>query len=98
VFLQWLGGYYVGHVIRGASHTYGFFAVVIGLLSWMYLLAQWVVLAAEVNVVRYDKLWPRTFFGNALRVHDRRALVREVEAAARRKEQVVRVGFDDHAG
>jgi YihY family inner membrane protein len=95
VFLQWLGGYYVGHVIRGASHTYGFFAVVIGLLSWMYLLAQWVVLAAEVNVVHYDRLWPRTFFGNALRVHDREALVREVEAAARRREQVVRVHFDD---
>lgn len=97
VFLQWLGGYYVDHVITGASQTYGFFAVVIGLLSWMYLLAQWVILAAEVNVVRHDHLWPRTFFGNALRARDREALVREVEAAARRREQVVSVHFDNRA-
>ena len=38
--LHLLGGYYVAHQIRGASQVYGTFAVVIGLLSWLYLGAQ----------------------------------------------------------
>jgi uncharacterized BrkB/YihY/UPF0761 family membrane protein len=95
VALQWLGGFYVDHVIEGASHTYGFFAVVIGLLSWMYVLAQWVVLAAEINVVRHDRLWPRTFLGDTLREHDREALVRYAKVQERRPEQVVNVDFED---
>lgn len=93
VFLQWLGGFYVARVIENASHTYGFFAVVIGLLSWMYVLAQWVVLAAEVNVVRHDHLWPRTFLGDTLREHDREVLVRYAKVQERRPEQVVDVSF-----
>ncbi|HEV3364050.1 MAG TPA: YihY/virulence factor BrkB family protein [Acidimicrobiia bacterium] len=93
VFLQWLGGFYVARVIENASHTYGFFAVVIGLLSWMYVLAQWVVLAAEVNVVRHEHLWPRTFLGDTLRKHDREALVRYAKVQERRPEQVVDVHF-----
>jgi YihY family inner membrane protein len=95
VGLQWLGGFYVDRVMDGASHTYGFFAAVIGLLSWMYLLAQWVVLAAEVNVVRHDRLWPRTFFGDTLREHDREALVRYAKVQERRREQVVDVRFEE---
>jgi len=95
VGLQWLGGFYVDRVMDGASHTYGFFAAVIGLLSWMYILAQWVVLAAEVNVVRHDRLWPRTFFGDTLREHDRKALVRYAKVQERRHEQVVDVRFEE---
>src|SRR5205823_3939788 len=59
VVLQALGGYYVGHQLKGAGETYGTFAVVIGLLSWLYLQAQVSLLAAEVNVVRIEGLWPR---------------------------------------
>ena len=98
VGLQWLGGFYVDRVIEGASHTYGFFAVVIGLLSWMYILAQWVVLAAEINVVRHAHLWPRTFFGDTLRKHDREVLVRYAKVEERRPQQVVDVHFDDSEG
>ncbi len=58
--LQSLGGYYVNHQIRGASQTYGTFAVVIGLLSWLYLGAQFSLFAAEINVVRSERLWPRS--------------------------------------
>ena len=95
VGLQWLGGFYVDRMVDSAGHTYGFFAAVIGLLSWMYLLAQWVVLAAEVNVVRHDHLWPRTFFGDALRERDREALVRYAKVQERRHEQVVDVRFEE---
>jgi membrane protein len=63
VLLQLVGGYYVNHVVKGAQDTYGFFAVVIGLLSWMYLQAQVAVLAAEINVVRHRRLWPRSLPG-----------------------------------
>ena len=94
VLLQWLGGLYVDRLMDGASHTYGFFAAVIGLLSWMYILAQWVVLAAEVNVVRHDHLWPRTFFGDRLGDRDREALVRYAKVQERRPEQVVDVRFE----
>ena len=61
--LQAIGGYYVGHQLKGASQTYGMFAVVIGLLSWLYLQAQITVLAAEINVVRKHRLWPRKLQG-----------------------------------
>lgn len=94
VALQWLGGFYVDRVLTNANQAYGFFAAVIGLLSWMYILAQWVVLAAEVNVVRHDRLWPRTFFGDTLREHDRQALVRYAKVQERRQEQVVDVRFE----
>ena len=46
------GGYLVGHNLKHASEVYGFFAVVLGLLSWLYLGAQLTLYAAEVNVVR----------------------------------------------
>ena len=38
--LQTLGGYIVDHQLRHASGTYGVFAIVIGLLSWIYLAAM----------------------------------------------------------
>lgn len=62
VVLQSLGTLYVTHTLKGAQKTYGTFAGVIGLLSWMYLLAQVTMLAAEINVVRHRRLWPRTLF------------------------------------
>ena len=49
--LQTLGGYYVGHALKHASNVYGTFALVIGLLSWIYLAAHITLLAAEANVV-----------------------------------------------
>ena len=61
--LQAVGGYYVSHQLKGASQTYGVFAVVIGLLSWLYLQAQITLLAAEINVVKKCRLWPRKLQG-----------------------------------
>jgi uncharacterized BrkB/YihY/UPF0761 family membrane protein len=43
-----------------ASATYGTFALVIGLLSWLYLASTVTLLAAELNVVRSRRLWPRS--------------------------------------
>jgi YihY family inner membrane protein len=60
--LQHLGGYYVEHVVRHAQETAGLFAFVLGLLAWLYLGGQVTLLAAEINVVRARRLWPRSFF------------------------------------
>ncbi len=58
--LQSLGGLYVAHVLKNASATYGTFATVIGLLTWLYLGARLVVYAAELNSVLYRRYWPRS--------------------------------------
>jgi membrane protein len=60
--LQHVGGFYVDHVVRHAKETSGLFAFVLGLLTWLYLGGQVTVLAAEMNVVRARRLWPRKLF------------------------------------
>jgi membrane protein len=57
--LQTFGVAYVGHVVRGASATNGVFALVLGLLAFFYVTAVAVVLCAEINVVRVERLYPR---------------------------------------
>jgi len=54
------GAYYVDHVLRGATATYGLFGIVLGLFAWIYLGALVFVLGAEVNSVRVEHLWPRS--------------------------------------
>jgi YihY family inner membrane protein len=95
--LQSLGGVYVNHVVKGQNQAYGTFAVVLGLLSWLYLAAQVVVLSAEVNVVRARRLWPRHLFGPPDET-DRRALEHLAKEEERVREQRVDVEFDDAAG
>jgi len=58
--LQFVGTFLVEHQLRHTSQVYGVFAVVLGLLAWLFLLAQLTLYAAEINVVRARRLWPRT--------------------------------------
>ncbi|MCG5434430.1 YihY/virulence factor BrkB family protein [Mycobacterium sp. MYCO198283] len=57
--LQWFGAVYVGNVVRGASVTNSIFALVLGLLAFLYLVAVSLVLTAELNAVRVNRLYPR---------------------------------------
>jgi membrane protein len=57
--LQTFGVTYVRHVVKDASAINGVFAVVLGLLAFFYLTAVVVVLCAEINVVRVERLYPR---------------------------------------
>jgi membrane protein len=57
--LQALGAYYVGHELKHATEVYGLFGLVLGLIAWLSLESLVVVLAAEINVVRAKRLWPR---------------------------------------
>ena len=58
--LQAFGSYLIEHQLRHSSEVYGFFAIVLGLLAWLYLGAQLLVYSAEVSVVRAHRLWPRS--------------------------------------
>ena len=80
--LQALGGWYVNTAIAHASDTYGLFATVIGLLSWLSLAAQVILIAAEVNAVAALRLWPRSLTG-APTPADTLALERYAESARR---------------
>jgi YihY family inner membrane protein len=96
--LQHIGSYYVAHVVRHAHETSGLFAFVLGLLAWLYLGGQVTLIAAEINVVRARRLWPRSFFSQPLLEADMRALRSSAETEERVKEENVEVNFDGPAG
>ena len=52
------GGYVIRTLLPRAAHLYGFFAIVLGLMAWLYIGSNLTLLAAEVNVVRARRLWP----------------------------------------
>lgn len=95
--LQAVGGIYVRHTLANASPTYGFFAIVIGLLSWLFLGAQLTLLAAEINVVRRYRLWPRSITQPPLTDGDRRTFLRLALMEQRRPEIEVTAGFTPQA-
>jgi YihY family inner membrane protein len=90
--LQYLGGLYVSHELRHNGPLYGSFALVLGLLAWLYLAAHATMLAVEVNAVRAHRLWPRTLFGEDLLESDKRA----IKAAAHIQERVASERIDVH--
>jgi membrane protein len=100
--LQTFGVSYVGHVIKGASATNGVFALVLGLLAFLYLTALVVVLCAEINVVRIEHLYPRAlltpFTDNVeLTSGDERAYTSQATAERSKGFETVEVSFDKPA-
>lgn len=95
--LQTLGGLYVDRVVSRATATYGFFAVVIGLLSWLYLGAHILLYAAEANVVRARRLWPRGLLEPATAA-DLRALRAAARVAERKPGERIEVTFGPRDG
>lgn len=57
--LQTVGVAYVNSVVRTASDTNGVFALVLGLMAWIYVGALCLVVCVEINVVRVRRLYPR---------------------------------------
>ena len=94
LLLQSLGGWYVDRTVKDATITYGTFALVIGLLSWFWLAAHLLLVAAEVNVVLRWRLWPRSLTGE-LEPADRRALRRFATATRGDPRERIAVSFDD---
>jgi YihY family inner membrane protein len=95
--LQALGGYLVGHQLRHASEVYGFFATVLGLMSWIFLGARVALYAAELNVVLGRRLWPRSLIQPPLTPADERALGDIARQEERLPEESVDVSFEHRA-
>lgn len=82
--LQLIGSVYVSRIVATASRTYGLFAVVIGLLSWIYLQAQFFLFAAEVSSVADRRLFPRAL----VREHPTRADIDVADLIGAREQRV----------
>jgi YihY family inner membrane protein len=96
--LQALGAWIVGRQLARANLVYGVFAIVIVLLGWLYLTAQVLLYAAEVNVVLARRLWPRSLLGPPLTGPDQRVLAALAETEQRLPEQTIEVSFSPEAG
>jgi inner membrane protein YhjD len=58
--LQTFGGLYIERVVAGASAVNAVFALVLGLMAFLYLAAYVLVLCVEIDVVRVNHLYPRS--------------------------------------
>jgi YihY family inner membrane protein len=89
-----VGSWFVTHQVNGATDTYGTFAFVIGLLAWISLSAQLMLLAGELNVVLARKLYPRSLNPPPLTEPDRRALAAQAKQEEARPHEDVDVTFE----
>lgn len=97
--LQHFGAGYVSHVVKHASATNSVFALVLGLVAFLYLSAVVLVLCLEVNAVRVDRLWPRallTPFTDAVQLTegDERAYADQARAQRSKGFEQIDVHFD----
>lgn len=98
--LQWFGATYVQHVVASASVTNSVFAVVLGLIAFLYLVSTVLLVCAEVNVVRVDKLHPRALLTPFtddvdLTEADRKMYEGQAKAQQAKGFQRVEVSFDE---
>ncbi len=98
--LQWFGAGYVAHVVKRASATNSVFALVLGALAFLFLASTALVICAEINVVRVDRLYPRALLGAfnddaELTAADRRTYTKKVKAERVKAFERVSVRFDD---
>lgn len=97
--LQFFGAAFVGNVVKDSDSTYGVFALVLGLLAWIFLAAVGLVIGSEVNVVLTKRLYPRAlltpFTDNVdLTDADRRAYLDAVNAQQFKGFQSVTVHYE----
>jgi membrane protein len=97
---EWAGTLLLGYRLKGATATYGLFGIVIGLITWIYLGALTFVLCTEINVVRVERLWPRSLltpFTDNVRLTpgDRRAYTSYAETERHKGFENVDVEFDE---
>jgi YihY family inner membrane protein len=86
--------------IKTASATNGVFALVLGLLAFLYVTSVMIVLCVEINVVHMEKLYPRAlltpFTDNVrLTVGDRRAYTTQATAQRSKGFERVEVIFEE---
>ncbi len=98
--LQVFGAVFVGSGVQGSNGTYGVFALVLGLLAWIFLAAVGIVIGSEINVVVVRRLYPRAlltpFTDNVdLTEADQRAYFEAVNSQQFKGFQSVTVRYED---
>jgi YihY family inner membrane protein len=93
--LQIIGGILIQHELRHMSDVYGFFAIVLGALWWIYLISEVTLYAAELNVVIERRLWPRGLVQPPFTEADERMLLRYPHVEGRRPEVIIETRFRD---
>jgi membrane protein len=98
--LQIAGGQYVRGVVGAASEMNSIFALVLGLVAYLFLASSLAVIGLEVNVVLNRRLYPRallTPFTDAVQLTDadRRAYASYAQAQRHKGFERVEVSFDD---
>ncbi len=93
--LQGVGVVLVKHQLHNLQGLYGQFALVLAILFWVYLQAQVVTYAIEINVVHKYRLWPRSITGKPLTTADQKSYRLSVEKEAMRPhpEETIDVTF-----
>lgn len=97
--MQSFGATYVGQVVNSTNDTYGVFAVVLGLMAWLYIVAVVVVLAVETNVVLLKGLYPRALLApftedTELTQADEQSFEESAEATKAKEFEDVDVSFE----
>jgi YihY family inner membrane protein len=100
--LQLAGTVLLGDKLKGATATYGLFAIVLGLLAWVYVGAATVVMCAEFNAVRAKRMWPRSLLapftdGRELTPGDQRAYTAYAETERHKSFETIEVTFAEPA-
>lgn len=98
--LQYLGAWYVTHVLAETSSMNKTFALVLGLVGLLYVASVMGMIGIEVNVVLARRLWPRallTPFTDAVDLTDadRRAYRAYAQAQRHKGFETVEVTFDN---
>ncbi|ORA33006.1 hypothetical protein BST20_23560 [Mycobacterium branderi] len=88
-------GVVVAHQLRYAQAVAGFFGVVLGLLAWLALQATVVVYAIEIDVVRVNRLWPRSIVQPPLIEADKVYYSKALRTETRRPEQRLDIAYED---
>ena len=75
----------------------GAFTIVIVLLSWLYLSAQLLLYAAELNVVLARRLWPGSLLGSPPTGPDQQVLAALAQTEERLPQETIEVRFSPEA-
>ena len=85
------------HQLKNASSTYGAFGSVIGIVTFLLLLAKLSIYAAELNPVVHRQLYPRALPFGAMTDADRRVHSALIHEQRRSTEESITVGFEPDA-
>lgn len=99
--LQSFGGIYIRYVVGNVSTSNGVFAIVLGLLGFLYVASVLIVICIEINAVRVDHLHPRAlltpFTDNVeLTEGDKNSYTGQAEAQRNKGFQDITVTYDEN--